>query len=33
MAKKVGNQVLTKSEYNKQIKKFCKHIRTKIKGK
>lgn len=33
MVKKVGNEILTKSEYKKQIKKFCKHIRTKIKKK
>ena len=33
MAKKVGNVVLTNKQYNKKVKKFSKHIRTKIRKK
>jgi len=33
MAKKVGNEVLTKKQYNKEIKKFTKHIRKKLRKK
>ena len=33
MAKKVGNEVLTKKDYKKQVSKFCKHVRRKLRKK
>jgi hypothetical protein len=33
MAKKVGNKILTDKEHKDQIKKFCKHMQTKMRKK
>jgi hypothetical protein len=33
MGVKIGNQILTKAEYRKEIKKFCKHMQKKMKKK